>query len=110
MTTATDVSNKATDYTPASHITVEPLTLADKTFNSRLILGTGKYTDADTMVRSFEVSGTEMVTVALRRVDLNDPDPHAFIHHIDPKKYLFLPASPPLEGDGRRKGGTGQGC
>ncbi|MCG8458390.1 MAG: thiazole synthase [Holophagales bacterium] len=70
---------------------VEPLTLADRTFRSRLILGTGKYTDADTMVRSFEVSGTEMVTVALRRVDLDDPDPQAFIHHIDREKYLFLP-------------------
>lgn len=75
----------------ASHISVDPLTIADRTFHSRLILGTGKYTDAETMVKSFEVSGTEMVTVALRRVDLNDPDPNAFIHHIDPKKYLFLP-------------------
>ncbi len=91
MTTATEAPNPATDTDLASHITVEPLTLADRTFHSRLILGTGKYTDAQTMIRSFEVSGTEMVTVALRRVDLNDPDPNAFIHHIDPKKYLFLP-------------------
>lgn len=70
---------------------VAPLRIADRVLKSRLILGTGKYTDAATMVRSFEVSGTEMVTVALRRVDLNDPDPTAFIHHVDPKKYLFLP-------------------
>ena len=43
------------------------------------------------MVRSLEASGTEMVTVALRRVSLNDPDDDAFIHHIDRDKYLFLP-------------------
>ena len=72
-------------------LTVEPLTIADRTFHSRLILGTGKYTDSTTMVRSFEAAGTEMVTVALRRVDLNDPDQDAFIHHIDQDKYLFLP-------------------
>ena len=42
-------------------------------------------------MRSFEAAGTEMVTVALRRVNLKDPDESAFIHHIDPKKYLFLP-------------------
>ncbi|MEM6793112.1 MAG: thiazole synthase [Acidobacteriota bacterium] len=71
--------------------TVAPLTIADRTFRSRLILGTGKYTDAAQMVESFDVSGTEMVTVALRRVDLQDPDPQAFIHHVDQKKYLFLP-------------------
>ena len=71
--------------------TVAPLTIADRTFRSRLILGTGKYTDSTTMVRSFEAAGTEMVTVALRRVDLNDPDQDAFIHHIDQDKYLFLP-------------------
>ena len=70
---------------------VEPLTIADHTFNSRLILGSGKYTDSATMVRSFEAAGTEMVTVALRRVKLDDPDENAFIHHIDQEKYLFLP-------------------
>ena len=72
-------------------VTVEPLTIADRTFNSRLMLGTGKYSDSQEMIRSFEASGTEMVTVALRRVKLNDPDADAFIHHIDREKYLFLP-------------------
>ncbi len=74
-----------------SAVTVEPLTIADRTFNSRLMLGTGKYSDSREMVRSFEASGTEMVTVALRRVKLDDPDADAFIHHIDREKYLFLP-------------------
>jgi thiazole synthase len=70
---------------------VEPLKIADRTFASRLILGSGKYPDNDTMVRALEVSGTEMVTVALRRVDLNDEDQDAFVHHIDRERYLFLP-------------------
>ncbi len=70
---------------------VAPLQIAERTFHSRLILGTGKYTSNDAMVRSFEASGTEMVTVALRRVDLSDADGDAFIHHIDRERYLFLP-------------------
>jgi len=65
--------------------------IADKTFNSRLILGSGKYTDNEAMVKSLEVSGTEMVTVALRRVNMSDTDDSAYIHHIDREKYLFLP-------------------
>ena len=48
------------------------LKIGDKVFNSRLILGTGKYPNFELMRESFEVSGTEMVTVAIRRVDLND--------------------------------------
>lgn len=70
---------------------VEPLELGDRTFRSRLILGSGKYTDNQTMIRSFEAAETEMVTVALRRVDVSDPDRDAFVHHIDREKYLFLP-------------------
>ncbi len=72
-------------------IAVEPLEIAGRSFRSRLILGTGKYSDSRVMVRSFEAAGAEMVTVALRRVKLDDPDQDAFIHHIDPEKYLFLP-------------------
>lgn len=71
--------------------TVKPLKIADRTFHSRLLLGTGKFPDAPTMVQALEISGTEMVTVALRRVDLSDPDKNAWIHHIDHKRYLFLP-------------------
>jgi thiazole synthase len=70
---------------------IEPLRIAERTFRSRLILGSGKYPSNDTMVRSFVASGTEMVTVALRRVNLQDDDRDAFIHHIDRERYLFLP-------------------
>ena len=72
-------------------VTVEPLRIADRVFRSRLILGTGKYPDSATMVKALEGSGTEMVTVALRRVKLGDEDPDAYIHHIDRERYLFLP-------------------
>ncbi len=98
MTTATATPpDSATAQSATQHSTkdpafaVEPLRIADRTFTSRLILGSGKYTDNDAMVRSFEAAGTEMVTVALRRVSLSDPDENAYIHHIDPDKYLFLP-------------------
>ena len=81
----------STEPTHDASLAVEPLTIADKTFHSRLILGSGKYTDNVAMVKSLEASGTEMVTVALRRVQVNDPDANAYIHHIDREKYLFLP-------------------
>lgn len=68
-----------------------PFTLAGRTFRSRLILGTGKYADADTMMRSFEASGTEIVTVALRRVNLDELGKGSLIDAIDPQKYLLLP-------------------
>jgi thiazole synthase len=75
---------------PANPATaVEPLTIAGRTFHSRLILGTGKYRDAETMRRAFEVSGTEIVTVALRRVNLDEPE--NLIEQIDQERYLLLP-------------------
>ncbi len=70
---------------------VEPLELAGRTFRSRLILGTGKYTDAETMQAAFEASGTEMVTVALRRVNLDELGKGSLIDQIDQEKYLLLP-------------------
>ncbi len=70
---------------------VEPLVIAGRAFSSRLILGSGKYADAETMVRSLEASGTEMVTVALRRVNLDELGKGSLIDAIDPKKYLLLP-------------------
>lgn len=70
---------------------VEPLRIANREFRSRLILGTGKYDDYQTMVDSFEASGTEMVTVALRRVPLDEIGKGSLIDFIDPDKYLLLP-------------------
>jgi thiazole synthase len=70
---------------------VEPLRVADRTFRSRLILGTGKYPDAEVMRRSLIASGTEMVTVALRRVNLDELGKGSLIDQIDQSRYLLLP-------------------
>src|SRR3990172_8266133 len=70
---------------------VEPLLLAGRTFRSRLILGTGKYADPETMKAALAASGTEMVTVALRRVPLEEIGHGSLIDQIDPQRYLLLP-------------------
>ena len=70
---------------------VEPLQIADRTFRSRLILGTGKYSDAATMQAAFEASGTEIITVALRRVPLDEIGKGSLIDQIDQERYLLLP-------------------
>ncbi|NJD63519.1 MAG: thiazole synthase [Deltaproteobacteria bacterium] len=67
-----------------------PLTIAGKTFRSRLLVGTGKYPDYPTMVKALEASGAEIVTVAVRRVNL-DRGKESLLDHIDPKKYTLLP-------------------
>jgi len=72
-------------------IAVEPLRLGGRSFGSRLILGTGKYADASTMLAALEASGTEMVTVALRRVNLDELGKGSLIDQIDPRRYLLLP-------------------
>lgn len=69
----------------------EPLSIAGRAFRSRLILGTGKYKDNATMVAALEASGTEMVTVAVRRVNLDRTQEEGILHHIDPERYFLLP-------------------
>ncbi len=59
--------------------------------DSRLILGTGKYADFELMRDSFEASGTGMVTVAIRRVNLNDPSGQSLLDFIDRDRYELLP-------------------
>ncbi len=67
-----------------------PLTLGGKTFRSRLLVGTGKYPDYPTMVRALEASGADIVTVAVRRVEL-DRSKESLLDHVDLKKYTLLP-------------------
>lgn len=69
----------------------KPLIIAGKTFTSRLIVGTGKYKSYEENARALEASGAEMVTVAVRRVNLTDPSQPRLIDFIDPKKYTYLP-------------------
>jgi thiazole synthase len=84
-------SQTLTAETTDADVAVEPLRIADRTFRSRLILGTGKYRDAPTMLRALEVSGTEVVTVALRRVDLDQRGEGNLLDQIDQDRYLLLP-------------------
>jgi thiazole synthase len=69
------------------------LTIAGRTFGSRLLVGTGKFSSHEAMAACLDASGTEIVTVALRRADLSGKDdPYAdILNFIDPKKYLLLP-------------------
>jgi len=69
------------------------LKIADREFTSRLLLGTGKFASNELMRDALEASGTEIVTVALRRVDLSGrADPFAnLLEFIDPKRFLLLP-------------------
>jgi thiazole synthase len=67
-----------------------PLTIAGKTFTSRLIVGTGKYKDGKETATAIEASGAEMVTVAVRRVNL-DRSKESLLDFIDAKKYFLLP-------------------
>jgi thiazole synthase len=67
------------------------LVLGRHTFRSRLFLGTGKYRTNDEMVDCLAESGTECVTVAVRRVDLNDKSGASFLSHIDTVRYTILP-------------------
>jgi len=69
----------------------KPLVIAGKTYKSRLIVGTGKYKTYEENARALEASGAEMVTVAVRRVNLTDPKQPRLIDFIDPKKYTYLP-------------------
>lgn len=74
-------------------MTATPLTIADRTFPSRLMVGTGKFSSNEAMREALEASGTGIVTVALRRADLSGRrDPFAnILDFIDPEKYLILP-------------------
>jgi len=67
-----------------------PFTVGGRTFQSRLLVGTGKYRTNTDMVRAIEASGAEVVTVAVRRVDLNRAAEESLLHHLDPKRWFLL--------------------
>ena len=69
----------------------KPFVIAGKTYTSRLIVGTGKYKNYEDNARALEASGAEIVTVAVRRVNLTDPSQPRLIDFIDPKKFTYLP-------------------
>ena len=69
----------------------DELVIAGKRFKSRLMLGTGKYRTPEEMLASLEASGTEIVTVAIRRLDLDDPSKKTLLDYVDWSKYTILP-------------------
>ena len=62
------------------------LIIANKKFSSRLIVGTGKYRDMSECAKAIELSGAEIVTVAVRRVNISDKKKPLLMDYIDPKK------------------------
>jgi len=68
----------------------EALAIGDRTFRSRLFVGTGKYADNPIMTRALDASGAEVVTVAVRRVDLDRSHDESMLHHLDPERFFLL--------------------
>src|SRR6201995_316168 len=94
----------STDHRPAARVSyraravrvwpkmdvMTPLVIAGRAFQSRLIVGTGKYKDGPETQAAIEASGAEMVTVAVRRVNL-DRSKESLLDYIDPQRYFLLP-------------------
>jgi thiazole synthase len=72
-------------------MTSDTLVIADRTFSSRLIVGTGKYSSPPVMVRAHDASGADMITVAVRRVNISDRSKESLLDHIDTSRYFLLP-------------------
>ncbi len=69
----------------------DPFVIAGRTFRSRLIVGTGKYASNDIMVKAHEASGADVVTVAVRRVNISDRTKPSMLDFIDASRYFLLP-------------------
>ena len=69
----------------------DQLVIGGKSFNSRLIIGSGRYRTMEEMVAAVEASGTEMITVAIRRLDLDDPTSKTLLDYLDWNRYQILP-------------------
>ena len=67
-----------------------PLVVGGREFRSRLMVGTGKYASNAQMLAAIEASGAEVVTVAVRRVDLDRTKDEGILHHLDPQRYMLL--------------------
>lgn len=76
---------------PAAVTDEEGWEVAGRRFRSRLIVGTGKYKDFETNARAVEAAGAEIVTVAVRRVNVSDPNQPKLTDYIDPKQVTYLP-------------------
>ncbi len=81
---------RGTVTTAVETIQYTPLEIGGRSFQSRLMVGTGKYADMDTMVRAIDASGAEVVTVAVRRVNLDRSKESSVLHFLDPGKIFLL--------------------
>jgi len=73
------------------NVVEEGIEVAGQKFKSRLIVGTGKYKDFEETKLAIEASGADMVTVAVRRVNITDKNQPMLVDYVDPKKYTYLP-------------------
>ncbi|MBA3497029.1 MAG: thiazole synthase [Gemmatimonadales bacterium] len=78
------------DLAPTDTLADSPLTIAGRSFRSRLMVGTGKYRSNEDMVRAIEASRAEIVTVAVRRVDLDRTKEAGVLYHLSPARYFLL--------------------
>ena len=69
----------------------DDLIISKKKFNSRLIVGTGKYKNMAECAKAIKISGADIVTVAVRRVNISDKKKPLLMDYIDPKKITYLP-------------------
>jgi thiazole synthase len=79
------------DAKPKSAQDEDTFSVAGKAYRSRLLVGTGKYKDFVETARAIEASGAEIVTVAVRRVNVTDPKQPMLVDYVDPKKFTYLP-------------------
>jgi thiazole synthase len=80
-----------TTHDPVVTLVDQPLIIGSHSFSSRLFLGTGKYPSMDSMVESLEVSGTQCVTVAVRRMELGTPEGKTLLDYLPRERYVLLP-------------------
>lgn len=79
------------DTTPAPNAAPDSWTVAGRAFSSRLIVGTGKYKDYATNAAAAEAAGAEIVTVAVRRVNISDPSQPLLMDYVRPDRFTYLP-------------------
>src|SRR3954463_6553338 len=87
------IENRHSRAVPAQVNTMhsDPLVIAGRTFGSRLVVGTGKYPSHAVMADAHIASGTDMVTVAVRRVNLSDRTKESLLDYIDRERIFILP-------------------
>src|SRR6266699_3016468 len=81
---------QASTFVPETAADPFPLNIAGREFRSRLLVGTGKYSSNEVMLDAIEASGAEVVTVAVRRVNLDRSADEGILHHLDPSRFFLL--------------------